>query len=61
MSHALLDTDTASLQGQTLLNHIAADFLGLNTTYPLATGEVTRRVYLDSTASTLMMGAAMHA
>ncbi|MCH7851816.1 MAG: aminotransferase class V-fold PLP-dependent enzyme, partial [Candidatus Marinimicrobia bacterium] len=41
-----------------MLERIAADFVGLNTTYRVATGEVTRRVYLDSTASTLMMGAA---
>lgn len=44
--------------GKQLLERIAADFIGLNTTYRVATGEVTRRVYLDSTASTLMMGAA---
>ena len=44
--------------GEQLLERIAADFVGLNTTYRVATGEVTRRVYLDSTASTLMMGAA---
>ena len=61
MSHAVADTDAASLRGQALLDHIATDFLGLDTTYPLATGEVTRRVYLDSTASTLMMGAAHRA
>ncbi len=43
------------------LQRIATDFIGLDTTYRLATGEVTRRVYLDSTASTLMMGAAHRA
>ncbi|MFQ6030475.1 MAG: aminotransferase class V-fold PLP-dependent enzyme, partial [Dehalococcoidia bacterium] len=32
--------------------------IGLDTTYCLADGQVTRRTYLDSTASTLMMGAA---
>ena len=40
------------------LNHIRNDFLGLDTEYKIATGESTRRVYLDSTASTLMMGIA---
>ena len=39
----------------------ALDFLGLNTRYPIASGGDSRRVYLDSTASTLMMGAAHRA
>ena len=47
-----------NLKGTALLQHIAADFIGLDTEYTLATGHSTRRVYLDSTASTLMMGAA---
>ncbi|MBC8216021.1 MAG: aminotransferase class V-fold PLP-dependent enzyme [Candidatus Marinimicrobia bacterium] len=40
------------------LSKIQKDFIGLNTKYTLANGEKTRRIYLDSTASTLMMGAA---
>ena len=44
-----------------LLKNLQADFIGLDTQYPLATGEITRRVYLDSTASTLMMGPAFRA
>ena len=50
-----------SLNGSDLLNHIKSDFVGLNTHYKLATGEIKRRVYLDSTASTLMMGPAYRA
>ncbi len=41
-----------------LLAKIQNDFIGLNTVYTLADGRKTKRVYLDSTASTLMMGAA---
>ena len=40
------------------LDRIRNDFLGLNTKYRIANGEETRRIYLDSTASTLMMGIA---
>ena len=43
----------------TNMKSIKSDFIGLNTKYKLATGEVTKRVYLDSTASTLMMGIAL--
>ncbi|MEE9161346.1 MAG: aminotransferase class V-fold PLP-dependent enzyme, partial [Candidatus Neomarinimicrobiota bacterium] len=46
------------LDGEALLRQIATDFLGLETRYRLVSGSATRRVYLDSTASTLMMGAA---
>jgi len=41
-----------------LFSKIQNDFIGLNTVYTLADGRKTERVYLDSTASTLMMGAA---
>jgi selenocysteine lyase/cysteine desulfurase len=41
-----------------VLNLIRSDFIGLDTKYILANGEKTQRIYLDSTASTLMMGAA---
>jgi len=39
-----------------LLNKIKNDFIGLDTVYTLADGRKTSRIYLDSTASTLMMG-----
>ncbi len=41
-----------------LLSKVAADFIGLDTVYKTADGEKSRRIYLDSTASTLMMGVA---
>ena len=41
-----------------LFQKIQGDFIGLDTMYTLADGRKTRRIYLDSTASTLMMGAA---
>jgi len=40
------------------LSKIQKDFIGIDTKYLLANGAKTRRIYLDSTASTLMMGAA---
>ena len=39
-----------------LLAKVQNDFIGLDTVYTLADGRKTKRVYLDSTASTLMMG-----
>ncbi len=41
--------------GSDLFHEIQHAFIGLNTEYTLATGETTKRIYLDSTASTLMM------
>jgi selenocysteine lyase/cysteine desulfurase len=41
-----------------LLSKVQNDFIGLDTVYTLADGRKTARVYLDSSASTLMMGAA---
>ncbi len=58
MSQPLVDQPLAVLRGEALLRRIATDFIGLETSYPTAAGETTRRIYLDSTASTLMMGAA---
>ncbi|HJM46433.1 MAG: aminotransferase class V-fold PLP-dependent enzyme [Candidatus Marinimicrobia bacterium] len=43
------------------LEKIKADFIGLNTTYSTVNKKEIRRVYLDSTASTLMMKAAYKA
>lgn len=45
----------AILRGQKLFEKIRGDFLGLRTQYRLATGEKSTRIYLDSTATTLMM------
>ncbi|MFC1480852.1 aminotransferase class V-fold PLP-dependent enzyme [Candidatus Neomarinimicrobiota bacterium] len=50
-----LDAETTRAD---LLSTVSKDFLGLDTTYPLADGSTRRRIYLDSTASTLMMGIA---
>lgn len=42
--------------GTELLHQLKTDFIGSETKYKLATGQITRRRYMDSTASTLMMG-----
>jgi len=46
------------LTGEPLYRKIRREFIGLDTEYTLATGATTRRIYLDSTATTLMMKAA---
>jgi len=43
------------LTGKALLDRISKDFIGLDTVYENARGTVSRRVYLDSTASSLML------
>jgi len=43
------------------LKNIQSDFIGLDTLYTRADGKKTKRIYLDSTASTLMMNAAYKA
>ena len=56
-----IDTITVDIKekdSKGILYRIRDDFLGLNTKYRIANGEETRRIYLDSTASTLMMGIA---
>ena len=58
-----MDTDLKIINSSkklksTFLSKIKKDFLGLNTKYKIANGKIIRRVYLDSTASTLMMGIA---
>ncbi|MEE9167073.1 MAG: aminotransferase class V-fold PLP-dependent enzyme [Candidatus Neomarinimicrobiota bacterium] len=45
----------AALSSAALYRKIRKDFIGLDTAYILATGEKSRRIYLDSSASTLMM------
>ena len=58
-----METDTLihelqEIESTDLLEKVQNDFLGLETNYQIASGEITRRIYLDSTASTLMMGIA---
>ena len=49
------DTDV-KLRGTELLEKLRREAVGLDVEYALATGERTRRIYLDSTASTLRLG-----
>ena len=51
-------TEIKETENKQIFGKICDDFLGLNTKYRIANGEETRRIYLDSTASTLMMGIA---
>ena len=44
-----------SIKGKRLLDKIRSDFIGLDTLYENVHGEKTRRIYLDSTASSLML------
>ncbi len=44
-----------TLTGKALLAKIRSDFIGLDTKYETVGGEQTRRIYLDSTASSLML------
>ncbi len=46
---------------QKYFKNIQSDFIGLDTQYTRADGKRTKRIYLDSTASTLMMKAAYNA
>jgi len=61
MNPTLLTPETMSFKGEKLLKKIKYDFIGLNTKYTLADGSKSSRIYLDSTASTLMMGVAHRA
>ena len=58
MNQSLLTSDTMSLKGTKLLEKIKTDFIGLDTQYKTADGKISRRIYLDTTASSLMMGTA---
>ena len=58
MNQPLLTSDTMSLKGTKLLEKIKTDFIGLDTQYKTADGKISKRIYLDTTASSLMMGAA---
>ena len=46
---------------QKYFKKVQSDFIGLDTLYTRADGKKTKRIYLDSTASTLMMKAAYNA
>ncbi len=46
-----------SLRGRSLLERVRRDVVGLETRYRLADGRESRRVYLDSTATTLKLAA----
>ena len=61
MKLPLLTPETMSVKGEELLNKIKDDFIGLDTKYTLADGTVAPRIYLDTTASSLMMGVAHRA
>ena len=50
------NTETCSPDRQKMLEKLCASTIGLDVHYQLATGEKTRRIYLDSTASTLQLG-----
>ena len=61
MKLPILTSDKMSVQGEELLNKIKDDFIGLNTEYKTVNGELLPRIYLDTTASSLMMGVAHRA
>ena len=61
MKLPVLTPETMSLKGQELLDKIQSDFIGLETKYTLVNGKKTKRIYLDTTASSLMMGVAYRA
>ena len=61
MKLPVLTPEMMSVKGQELLDIIKSDFIGLETEYKIATGDITKRIYLDTTASSLMMGVAHRA
>ena len=58
MDPNIISSDIKQKNNSQLLKKIRDDFIGLDTKYRIANGEETRRIYLYSTASTLMMGIA---
>ena len=58
MNTNIITPDIKETESNHILEKIRDDFIGLNTKYRIVNGEETRRIYLDSTASTLMMGIA---
>ena len=61
MKLPILTSDTMSTKGQDLLDKIKNDFIGLSTKYKTVDGQTSKRIYLDTTASSLMMGVAHRA
>ena len=61
MKLPVLTSDTMSVKGKELLYKIQKDFVGLNTEYKTVDGKFSKRTYLDTTASSLMMGTALRA
>ena len=61
MKLPVLTPETMSIKGYDLFEKIRSDFIGLNTEYTLVNGKKTKRIYLDTTASSLMMGVAYRA
>ena len=56
METGIIRSEIKETDSKQLIEKIRTDFIGLNTKYRIANGGETRRIYLDSTASTLMMG-----
>jgi cysteine desulfurase/selenocysteine lyase len=56
-----IDDRINSLSKESLHEKIKHDFIGLDTKYQVFSGKFIKRTYLDSTASSLMMGAAYRA
>ena len=61
MKLPILTPATMSIKGYDLFEKIKSDFIGLDTEYTLVNGKKTKRIYLDTTASSLMMGVAYRA
>ena len=56
--NTILNQKTDIKSKELLHEKISNDFIGLDTKYTVVSGESIKRTYLDSTASTLMMGGA---
>lgn len=50
-----MGSTNTSIRGSVLLDKIRDDFIGIDTPYENVNGEYTSRIYLDSTASSLML------
>ena len=61
MKLPVLTPETMEIKGYDLFEKIRSDFIGLDTEYTLVNGKKTKRIYLDTTASSLMMGVAYRA
>ena len=61
MKLPVLTPETMPVKGRKLLEKIKKDFIGLDTKYKIVDGSIIKRIYLDTTASSLMMGVAHRA